>query len=388
MSSSAPDAIRSPFVGRVGRRWRRLVGPAALTFVLGVPTLLPSVGPPAGAAAANPAAALQRSLYAYGDTGKGDRWTGSDGSYSVVLPDGRTLWLWGDTFFGTVRADRSRAQQGFAHNTWTVQERNGRWGRTLYDPNGLFGAPAAWAAPPDAASWYWPGDATVVGQTLQQILFRITGAGPAFGVIGVDVATYRLPGLEPMGIAPAAGGFLPGVAKGAAGPVQHGVALLETPDFLYIYGCEDFALQKYLHVARVPRGRPLTDPWEYFDGTGWSAAPVQSARTLQGVANEMSVVATGSGFRAVAQDGGIGRGIYAYSAQRPEGPWTGRTLVATTPEDPARLFTYNAKEHPQLARPGRILITYNVNARSGNDLYSDVDNYRPRFIEVAAPGPR
>jgi hypothetical protein len=358
--------------------------------LLVLPVLVPSLlsqadAAPTRPAQASPAQQVQRSLYAYGDAGKGDRWTGSDGSYSVPLPDGRTLWMWGDTFFGTVNPDHSRATQGFAHNTWTVQERNGRWGPTLYDPNGLFGAPAAWAAPPDSASWYWPGDATVVGSTLQQVLFRITGAGPAFGVIGVDVATYQLPGLEPMGIAPAGGAFLPSAGSGPGGPIQWGVALTETADFVYLYGCEDFASQKHLHVARVPRGHSLTEPWEFFDGTAWTTNPLLSVRLLSDIANEMSVVATRDGFRLVAQDGGIGRDIYAYFAAAPEGPWTGKTLLHTTREDAGKFFTYNAKEHPQLARPGRIVISYNVNARSGDDLYTDVDNYRPRFVEVRLP---
>ncbi len=359
---------------------------AGVVLVVALPLITPSIEPRAAAAQRSAVHPLQRSLYAFGDAGKGDRWTGSDGSYSIPLPDGRTLWMWGDTFFGTVRPDRSRAQQGFAHNTWVIQERNGKWGKTFYRPDGLFGSARAWANPTDDASWYWPGDATVVGGTLQQVLFRVTGAGPAFNVVGVDVATYRLPGLEPVGIAPAAAGFRPGLGSGPGGPVQFGVALTEAADYLYIYGCEDFALQKYLHVARVPRGRPLTDPWEYFDGEGWTTNPLLSARTLDKVANEMSVVRTRDGFRLVAQEGGIGRDIYAYSALRPEGPWSGQTLLFTTPEDPATLFTYNAKEHPQLARAGRILITYNVNARNGDDLYSDVDNYRPRFIEVPHPG--
>jgi len=38
----------------------------------------------------------------------GDGWTGGDGTSSVPLPDGRTLWMFGDTFLGQVNPDRSR----------------------------------------------------------------------------------------------------------------------------------------------------------------------------------------------------------------------------------------------------------------------------------------
>ena len=37
-------------------------------------------------------------------------WTGGDGTRSVALPDGRILWLFGDTFLGTIRPERSRPQ--------------------------------------------------------------------------------------------------------------------------------------------------------------------------------------------------------------------------------------------------------------------------------------
>src|SRR5512133_3651344 len=34
--------------------------------------------------------------------------TGADGEYSVLLADGRTVWIFGDSFLGTVKPDRSR----------------------------------------------------------------------------------------------------------------------------------------------------------------------------------------------------------------------------------------------------------------------------------------
>ena len=353
---------------------------AVLAAVL-LPVLLPGGRSPAEAGPRAARHAIQKALYAYGDAGKGDRWTGGDGTYSVPLPDGRTLWMFGDTFLGTVNRDRSRANQGFVHNSWVVQERNGKFGKTLVRTGGLFGY-RAWENPSDDASWYWPGDATVVGKTLQHLLFRISGAGPAFGIIGVDLATYSWPGLELMSITQVPGGFLPSTQVGGGGAIAYGVSIMETADYTYIYGCEDWALRKYLHVARVKKGAALGTPWEYWDGKAWSTNPLASARIVDNVANEMSVVRTARGYRVIAQENGIGRDVYMYTATRPEGPWGGKTKIYTTPEDPAKFFTYNAKEHAQLGRPDRIVFSYNVNVQQGNDLYTNVDNYRPRFVEV------
>jgi len=50
--------------------------------------------------------------------------TGADGTYSVLLPDGTTAWIFGDTFLGTVNDDFSRQQRHpvFIRNTIAIQD--------------------------------------------------------------------------------------------------------------------------------------------------------------------------------------------------------------------------------------------------------------------------
>lgn len=57
-------------------------------------------------------------------------WNGGDGAYSLLLPDGRILWWFGDSFFGTVRPDRNRNgnRNTMVRNAFLVQE-------NLYSPN-------------------------------------------------------------------------------------------------------------------------------------------------------------------------------------------------------------------------------------------------------------
>src|SRR4051794_6625369 len=85
----------------------RLLGLAVLLVALvGVPTA------PAGARVATIRVthdtALEQLFGAYGDAGTGDRWTGGDSAYSQRLADGRTLWIFSDTFLGTVNPDHTR----------------------------------------------------------------------------------------------------------------------------------------------------------------------------------------------------------------------------------------------------------------------------------------
>ena len=71
-----------------------------------------------------------------------------------------------------------------------------------------------------------------------------------------------------------------------------------------------------------------------------------------------------------------------YRSKSLEGPFTKKTVLYSTPETGGNVFTYNAKAHPQLGDGHTLLITYNVNSFDTNDLYVEVDNYRPRYVAV------
>ncbi|MGI8532073.1 MAG: hypothetical protein ACR2KN_03650 [Geodermatophilaceae bacterium] len=43
-------------------------------------------------------------------------------------------------------------------------------------------------------------------------------------------------------------------------------------------------------------------------------------------------------------------------------------------------YTHNAKAHPNLSTPDRLLISYNVNTFDFGENFSNADIYRPRFI--------
>ena len=342
-----------------------------------------------GATAAGPRVTVDPVLTglfnAYGDAGKNDRWTGSDSAISIPLPDGRFLWTGGDTFLGTVNKDHSRAQQGFIHNCYVVQQRDGSLGPTLYTHGGgLFGSDRAKFLTTDDATWYWPGDAFVEGGKLRQFLIRIAGAAVTFSVVSTEIATLSLPGLavEKIGLSP--GAYLPAAT---GGQVFYGEAVVPEKTYTYIYGVEGFAFGKYLHVARARTGHVMDGGWEYWSGSGWTTVAAQSARLTSGVGDEMSVVKTKHGYRAIASENGIGANVLMWTAPRPEGPWSNPRVLYRTPESNSATITYNAKEHPEHHGRDWISVSYNVNAQSSNSngLYSDVRNYRPRFIRVYIP---
>ena len=332
---------------------------------------------PSDGAASPPATdPLQDAFAAYGNTGEG--WTGGDGAYSVPLPDGRTAWLFSDTFLGPVNPDGSRPSWApLVRNSIVVEDAGAFSTRVGSD---ALGRPRAIVDTPDQTSWYWMGDGTVQDGELRIVVFHFVAVpGPLlFQQIGVALARFSLPDLTLRGVTQLPQAFLPGEG---GGPVSYGSAILERGDYDYVYGVEDLRSEKYLHVARTPHG-DLNAAWEYWTGSAWSSLPVASARLLSGVANELSVSAFGGRFVLVAQDHAIGRDILAYDAPAPWGPFSNGRVVYTTPETGGNIVTYNAKAHPGRGPPGTLLIGYNVNSASFGDLFADVTIYRPRFVDV------
>jgi hypothetical protein len=63
--------------------------------------------------------------------------------------------------------------------------------------------------------------------------------------------------------------------------------------------------------------------------------------------------------------------------------------VLTAPEEPGtQKVIYTARLHPELARPGKLLLSYDVNSLNTADNYADARLYRPRFVELDWPLPQ
>jgi hypothetical protein len=197
-------------------------------------------------------------------------------------------------------------------------------------------------------------------------------------------------------------------ACGGSTSVAYGSAVVPSSDgHTYIYGTEDCASAvvstKFLHLARVS-GKNLTATWSYFTGSGWSSTPAAAARLLKSdgsqfnlASDEFSVVQTSGGYRVVESQDSIFQ-IAIYGLGAPQGPIPAGTVLPTSAEPeggqpaPPRqscspcgtgtLMVYNAKEHPELETGSALVVSYNVNSTVGADIFLDVRNYRPRFLDV------
>ncbi|MBY0456364.1 MAG: hypothetical protein K2V38_03430, partial [Gemmataceae bacterium] len=101
-----------------------------------------------------------------------DGWIGGDGAFSVPLPDERALWLFSDTWVGSVR-DGKRKDATIVNNTIGVQEGAGAEMKLAFAvAKGADGKPKAVFAPPDGKGWFWLFAGHAAGDALHVFLPR------------------------------------------------------------------------------------------------------------------------------------------------------------------------------------------------------------------------
>lgn len=155
--------------------------------------------------------------------------------------------------------------------------------------------------------------------------------------------------------------------------------------YVYVYGVQ--GSDKKLFAARVkPSNIEFFDSWEFWSGSDWSKNINELGAISDSVSNELSVVPIADGqYALIYQYGGIYPEICMQVGPSPIGPFGPRQEIYSTRADidDPDLFTYNAKAHPAISKPGELLISYNVNSFKFFDIIESKPNlYRPRFIKI------
>lgn len=305
-------------------------------------------------------------------------WIAGDATFSIALPNGKTLWLFGDSFIGTVNPDQSIAAGArMIRNCAMLQDGDSL--TALY--GGTFQSPESFVkSANEAAAWYWPEHGLVENDTLK-IFFSefILASGPSgfnFKYKAAHLARFTYPGIGLVDLTKLPYYDLNGVCYGNSLMVEDG--------YTYIYGRKETDTVyhiPYSHVARVPVGNLLA-PWEFYTGSTWSADPAATGRmSSAAVSQEYGVFKLNNRFVLISQEIWFSKKIYPYTSNTPSGPWTRGKLLYETPILFANTFTYNAFPHPQFNAGDKLLVSYNTNGNFA-DIFKNVEVYRPRFIRV------
>ena len=327
-------------------------------------------------AASNAVSAITTTEATYWDsvfTRYGNGWTGGDGAISYKLPDGRVMWLWGDSFLDTVYPDRHRPVIGFIHNQLTTMDMNGSNFITYY--NGTKKNPKPYFQTSDN-DFYWPTFAFMNSNKTSVYVFldkvHANGGGAFdFNIVGIDIAVLNYPSLRVQKITPFTRDTLVNWA---------GDAYESSDGYVYLYGAESTKYNKFVHVARSPKNNPLNAT--YWNGNAWTNNEDSSARILGGVSEGFSFFEYQGKQYLLSQENLLGPNIYIWDAASPTGPFTNKRLVYTTPQKVGKfsVWTYNAKAHIEFTTDNKLLVGYCTNSQTGNGLYKNADTYRPYFI--------
>jgi len=326
-------------------------------------------------------------------------WVTADGAVPIDLPDGRRVFLFGDTFIGTSNAAGViDSTDPLVHNSFVVQS-----GNCLTPTMG--GAPHARTAlipDPAPSQWYWPASGVVEsGSTLRVIVWHmeVGNGGPFnFQTLDMQVATFALPSLALQSVQ--------ALPIPTSGDRPYGATLLAAPDgYLYLYGRNG----RNQYVARVQHDALLTGPYQFWAGGGpqWQpdpnlAVPVTvnglslppSFGPGSGPSAELWVTPYQAGYLATAMPAdALSSTVSVFTAAHPEGPWTWKEDVAVTPPDPSSgvpdapgLISYGAET---LTPSGTPIVVYSTNTSpfSSSPPPRTIYNYGPQFVSPSAPLP-
>lgn len=305
-------------------------------------------------------------------------WIAGDATFSIALTNSKTLWLFGDSFIGTVNPDNSVASGAkMIRNCAILQDGNSM--TALF--GGTFQSPKSFLPSVDEnSSWFWPEHGIVENDTLKiffsEFVLVSSPSGFSFKYTAAIMARFTFPNIALVDSRKLPYYDLNGVCYGNSILVDNG--------YTYIFGRQEYDLVYHIsspHIARVPVGNIMA-PWEFFNGNSWSSDPAQSFQiSNESVSPQFGVLKWDNKFVVINQEIWNSTRIYSYMSDFIEGPWNKKTLIYDTPILFDNTYTYRAFPHPQFNADGKLLISYNSNGNSA-DIFNNVEVYRPRFIRV------
>jgi hypothetical protein len=330
-----------------------------------------------------------------------DTWWGADAAYSIPLPDGRSVWIFGDTLNGDRRVVEGNEPRMVRNSIGisTCDSRSG-WKIDYIIWRGDQGQPVDFFQAQHKGTWYWALDGFFYKNDLWVTLLclrsapKTTPSAMGFETCGADLA--RISGLE-------------------NDPQQWGVTYFPlVPDGIHAYPSATAVVEGeyvYIFALRETASRPMLLTRIPLDGLD---APAEHLQYLSKSGNwktgltpvdAMPVMKHGNSEMTVRYHPGLKKWIAVLnyprlfsdkivvrSAFQLAGPWSKAKVVYRIPEMhkgkagyDKDTFCYAAKEHPEFRRPGSLLLTYVCNTMDVQKLTSELDIYFPKVVRVRVP---
>ena len=329
-----------------------------------------------------------------------DGWLGGDAAYSVALPDGRTVWFFGDSIVADSPDEKVRSEgRTMVRNAIGISEcdSSGHW-RMRYYWNGQYGEkPRAFFDSEKSEWWYWPADGFVYDGHVYIVLRKVRGSPgkkmfpfEMFGAVLARVSYLdESPGkwkVEYMDlIGENADDFAATVVVKGAHVYFFNVAK----------GGQEFPRPLVLARAVLERLHDSSPGLEYLGkNRSWKRGydSKDALAILPDGHSEMSIRYHDAIGRWVAVTQGpefLSKRIMIRTAPDLRGPWGDPVPVFSFPETASEnpgydpdTFCYAVKEHTQLCTDDKLLITYVCNSFDFGKMLADMEIYRPQPVSI------
>jgi hypothetical protein len=335
------------------------------------------------------------------EEGKAVGWQGADAAYSIPLPDGRDIWIFGDTLYGEERSVNGDIPR-MVHNSLSIStcDAHGNFHLQYVIRHDKAGKALSYFAPKSPNHWYWAMDGFVANDKLWVTLLCIRHAekhAPAamdFESCGADLAELSDLNRDPQRWAVKDHSLVPDGVKAypTATTVVDGA-------YVYMFALHESGNRPML-LTRIPL-KGLDQPaahLEYLrnDGTWQKGLHPEDARHVEeDGAAEMSVryhPDLHKWLQVLMDPKGFTGKIYLRTAPAIDGPWTKGELIYSMPEMQRDhpgwdkdTFCYAAKEHPEFEQPGDLVFTYVCNTMAVPKLVKELNIYYPQVVRKPMP---
>jgi hypothetical protein len=309
-------------------------------------------------------------------------WCASDATISLLLPDGNTLWLWGDCIIGEKESTFDvKNETATMINNAAIIEEDGvlttYYQGTMENPSSLI--------PKDGDDIFWPEHATIEEDTIKifaiRIIYENTGVpGFNFRAGTTHLAYFTYPGMEYIRTRE--------ITDITDTTMRFGTHVFEKGGYKYIFGKKDTVVSGNKYpvpmLARVEKS--VEEPWQFYAGEErWStdcreAVPVGD----RPMSESFFVYEKNDKYYLLMHEIGLIGELHILESDQLTGPWNRKStggidhkFAVIRPH--GNNFTYNLFAHPQFRSGEDILISYNVNNHDFWPIFDDTRNYRARF---------
>jgi hypothetical protein len=328
------------------------------------------------------------------EAGKPLGWQGGDAAYSVPLPDGRDVWIFGDTLFGSDRLVEGQTPR-MVHNSLGISTcKNGQWHLDYFVKSDAAGKAASYFAPSDPSHWYWALDGFYANGDLWVMLLcirhpsRSVPAAMDFETCGSDLAQVTHLDQDPQLWHITMHPLVPDGVKAypSATAVVH-------DGYVYLFALYESGTRPLL-ATRISLAK-LSNPsanLEFLASDGsWKPGfdPASAKEVMTRGSTELSIRyhrETKKWLAVMVDPAWFSDKVVLSMASDLTGPWSEPRVIYQMPEMQAgsgknkNIFCYAAKEHPELEIGSDLLFTYVCNSLDAPELMSRKDIYYPKVI--------